>query len=90
MASVSVIAIDNTIKTNVTGFRDYVFTKIFNDMPVISFGARNINRKMLKFLKFSLSNTLGTLLVDNKDIYIMSEEFFCGFSLVVLMFTILC
>jgi hypothetical protein len=90
MVSVSVIAVDNTIKTNVTGFRDYVFTKIFSDMPVISFGARNINRKMLKFLIFSLSNTLGTLLVDNKDIYIMSEEFFCGFSLVVLMFTILC
>jgi hypothetical protein len=57
---------------NVLGFRDYIFFMIFNDRPtcriirpMISFGARKTDRRMLTCLEFSYSNTAGTLLVVN-------------------------
>jgi hypothetical protein len=50
-------------RSNVFGFRDYIFTMIFNDRPIISFGARNIAKEMLTSLELPLSNTAGTLLV---------------------------
>jgi hypothetical protein len=45
MFSVAVITVNNTIKTNVLGFRDYILTATFNDMPMISFWARKIDKK---------------------------------------------
>jgi hypothetical protein len=39
---------------------------ISSDKPVISFGARDIGKKMLKFLECPCSNTVGTRLVLNK------------------------
>jgi hypothetical protein len=69
MVSVVVITstVDSIVKTSVLGFRNYIFTLIFIDRPVISFGARKINKKMLIVLKLSRSNTLGTLLIFYKE-----------------------
>jgi hypothetical protein len=38
--SVTVITVDNAVKTIVLGFRDYIFTMIFSDRSTISFGTR--------------------------------------------------
>jgi hypothetical protein len=60
-------SVDNTVKKNYLGFR---FFMMFNDRPtcqmirpVISFGARKTDKKMLKFLEFPQSNTASALLV---------------------------
>jgi hypothetical protein len=52
MFSVAVITVHNTVKTNVLEFRDYNFTVLFNGRPMISFGARTTDKKMLTFLNF--------------------------------------
>jgi hypothetical protein len=44
------ITVDNTVKTNVLGFRDYIFAVVFSDRPLISFVTRNVDKKMLTFL----------------------------------------
>jgi hypothetical protein len=44
--SVAVITVDNTVKTNLLGFRDYILTLIFNDRPMNSFGVQEIDNKM--------------------------------------------
>jgi hypothetical protein len=69
------IAVDSTVKGNVLGFRDYIFSIIFNNRstrqmirPMISFRARRIDKKMLTFLKIPYSNTAGTLLVFIKQL----------------------
>jgi hypothetical protein len=51
MISITVINVDNTVKTNVLGFRDYNFTMIFIYRPMINFWVRNIYKKMLTFLE---------------------------------------
>jgi hypothetical protein len=44
-------------------FRDYIFTLIFNDRPMISFGTRKIDKITLILLAFPCNNTAGTLIV---------------------------
>jgi hypothetical protein len=53
------------VKKNVLGFRDYIFSMIFNDRPtcrmimtMISFRARKIDKKMLTFLESPRGNTV--------------------------------
>jgi hypothetical protein len=60
--------VDNTVQTNVLRFRGYVFSVIFNDRhmcrmkrPMISFGARKVDKKIQSFLEFPRSNNVGTL-----------------------------
>jgi hypothetical protein len=54
----------NSCKTNDPLFKDYFFTVMFNDTPMISFGAVNTDKKMLTLLELSSRNTVGTLLVS--------------------------
>lgn len=59
---IAVIIVDNTLKINVLRFRGYIFTIIFSDRSMISFGRGEINRNKT-FLEYPRSITAGTLLV---------------------------
>jgi hypothetical protein len=62
MVFIAVIAVrgSNTAQSDVFGFGDYIFTMIFNDRPVISFGTSKIDKKLLTFLELPRSNTADT------------------------------
>jgi hypothetical protein len=60
---VPVITAGNAVKTDVIVFRNYIFILILNYIPMISFEASKIDKKMLTFLKLSRNNTVVTLLV---------------------------
>jgi hypothetical protein len=45
----AVITVCNTVKIDVIGSRNFIFNTIFSDGPMIRFGARKIDRKMLTF-----------------------------------------
>jgi hypothetical protein len=47
IVSVAVITVYITVKANVLVFRDCISTMIFNDRPMIRFGVRKIDNKML-------------------------------------------
>jgi hypothetical protein len=44
---VAVITVDTTAKINVLGYRDSIFTMIFNDRPMISFQVRKTDKAIL-------------------------------------------
>jgi hypothetical protein len=63
MFSVAVITVGSTVRLiYVLGFRDYICTMIFNNKPLISFQAREIDKEMLTFLELPTVNSVGTLL----------------------------
>jgi hypothetical protein len=57
MEMVSVITVDNTVNNNTLKFMDYIYiythihTMIFSDKPMISFGGRKIDKKIVTFLE---------------------------------------
>jgi hypothetical protein len=57
MFSALVISADNTVKLN------YLCLVIIFWLHMISFGARDVDKKMLTFLELPCSNKAGTLLV---------------------------
>jgi hypothetical protein len=66
----------NSCKTNDPLFKDYIFTVMFNDTPMISFGTGNTDKKMLTLLELSSRNTVGTLLVSYTKLELWVFMFF--------------
>lgn len=44
-------------------FRDYIMSPVFNDMLLISFRTRKVDKRILNFLERPCSNIVGSLLV---------------------------